>query len=51
MKKIPSAHPASSARRDQVMRYIAEAIDTYWESRTFETSMSVAFMLARVSGG
>ena len=41
----------SSARRDQVMRYIAEAIDTYWKSRSFETTMSVAFMLARASSG
>jgi ubiquinone/menaquinone biosynthesis C-methylase UbiE len=41
----------ASARRDQVMRYIAEAIDTYWESRSFETNMSVAFMLAHASGG
>ena len=41
----------SSARRQQVMRYIADAIDTYWKSRTFEARMSVAFVLGKASGG
>ena len=41
----------SSRRRDQVMRYVAEAIDTYWDSRTFQTTMSVAFLLGRASSG
>ena len=40
----------SSPNRDQVMRYIGDAIDTYWRARTFRTSVRVAYMVVRLGG-
>ncbi len=37
----------SSPKRDRIVRYIEEAIDTYWRDRTLETEVTASCLLAR----
>lgn len=37
-----------SSERETVLRYIADAIDTYWHDRSFSTSIEAALMVASV---
>lgn len=38
----------SSPERDNVLRHVGDAIDTYWHDRSFETKIRAGFMIARV---
>jgi SAM-dependent methyltransferase len=38
----------SSPKRDRVMRYMEDAIDTYWRGRTVETNVTAGFLTATV---
>jgi SAM-dependent methyltransferase len=37
----------SSPNRDQVLRYVGDALDTYWRHRDIETDLRAGFMIAR----
>lgn len=41
----------SSPNRDRVMRYMEDAIDTYWRGRTLETNVTAGFLTAAVPDG
>lgn len=37
----------SSPKRDQIVRYIGDAIDTYWHDRPVETNVTAGFLVGR----
>lgn len=37
-----------SSEREPILRYVADAIDTYWHGRVFQTTISAALLTARV---